>query len=92
MKTNSEKRFEYLSKYTDFRYQQIVGSLYKLIQRFYQTKNIKAVKITQDAIGQLTKMNHVQLVNLQPSNYAIRTCTVGHHMQSCETSSLVFGS
>jgi hypothetical protein len=34
-KTKDELKFEYLTQYTEFRYQQVVGSLHKLVQQFY---------------------------------------------------------
>lgn len=43
-KTREEQRFEYLSQYTEFRYQQVVGSMHKLVQQFYYQKNMGAVK------------------------------------------------
>ena len=33
-KTNPEQRFKYLDQYVDFGYQQIVGSLHKLVEQF----------------------------------------------------------
>jgi len=34
-KTKEEFKFDYLQGYQEFRYQQVVGSLHKLVQQFY---------------------------------------------------------
>lgn len=41
-KTKPELRYEYISSYNEFRYQQVIGSMHLLVQQFYRQQNISA--------------------------------------------------
>lgn len=83
---------EYLTQYTEFRYQQIVGSMVKLVQNFYLDDNLKAVKTVQTALAEITKMDHARIVHLKPLNYSVKLCAVAPNMQNLESTSMIHGS
>lgn len=85
-----QTKFEYIANYTAFRYQQIIGSLHKLVSKFYIDNNMPAVKKLQLTIAQLTQTEHVKL-HLKPNNYSIRSCIVAPNRQLLESSSFIYG-
>jgi hypothetical protein len=52
----------------------------KLVQNFYHTNNLKAVNTVQTALAEITKMDHVRIVHLKPSNYSVKLCAVAPNM------------
>lgn len=81
-----------MEKYTEFRYLQIVGSLHKLVQQFYYQKNISSVQTIQQALGSLTKMDHVRVKCISKGNYNVCTALVHPQMQTVESGNMIHGS
>jgi hypothetical protein len=69
-KTKPELQPYFLQNYTEYRYMQIVGSLHKLVEHFYRTKNMSAARCCIDNIAQFTKNDHVKLV-LEKNSYHV---------------------
>lgn len=89
VKTKESDRFEYLFQYTEFRYQQIVGSLYRLVNQYYLQKNIKAVQTIRQGAAQLTNMGHIKSMFMKPNNYSVSTALTSAQLQPLE--SCIFG-
>ena len=91
--TQPDRRFEYMNSYMEFKYMQIVGSLHKLIDQYYHDKaGVGTIKSLKDAVGELTKMNHVKVSYARSNSYHVNTSLVHPHMQLVESSNLIFGA
>lgn len=90
-KTKPNHRQEYLNKYTDFRYLQIVMSFNKLNQQFYYQNNIPAVISLNTAIANLTKMDHVRVKCMGRGNYNVQTALVDQKLQLIDSCNLIYG-
>ena len=88
----TKDRFDYLSHYTEFRYQQIVGSLYKLVHHFYTQHDFASIKECQSAIAKLTKTDHMKTVFLKPHNYAVSQAVVAPNTYGLDSHQLTGSS
>ena len=91
--TAPNKRMEYLNSYTEFRYMQIVGSIHKLVEKFYiDKKDARTIKCLKQAVSNLTKMDHVNVSYTKSNSYHVNTSLVHPHMQFIESAGLIAGS
>lgn len=91
-RTRPEKQLEYLHQSVEFKFQQIVATLYKLVPQFFIKKNIQAIEAIQSATARLIRMDHVKLKLLRPNNYSVSINIVDPLLVNLESGNLIFGS
>ena len=91
LKTKEEDRYEFLNSYTEFRYFQVINSMHKLTQEYYQKDN-PGIKALKEAISSLTRMDHVKCSYTRSNSYHVNTSLVSPHMLHLESTNLIAGA
>ena len=80
-----------MQSYAEYRYMQIVGSLNKLIEYYYREHNMKAVSCLKEALGLVTRTDHVKLSFNRTNSYHVNNSLVATHTIPLDSCNIVSG-